>query len=160
MQDAAPLFEARTAPLDSLGPRGFRIVAWLLGGAFAATGLVFAWVGAWPVLVFAGAEGLLVLGLLLLYRRTVARDSEWVAIVDGRVRVRRRRGRRVEALELDAFWARLAREEGRLLLGQRDRRIEVGCFLGPEEREAFGLELEAALHRARNPSFDNPQLRT
>jgi uncharacterized membrane protein len=159
MQDAPPIFEARTAPLDSLGPRGFRIVAWLLGGAFAATGVVFALVGAWPVLLFAGAEGLLVLGLLALYRRTAARDSEWVTVADGRVRVRRRRGRRVETLELDAFWARLAREEGRLLLGQRDRRIEVGCFLGPEEREAFGAELEAALHRARNPSFDNPQLR-
>lgn len=159
MANPPPLFEARTAPLDSLGPRGFRVVAWLLGGVFAAMGVIFALLGAWPVLVFAGVEALVVIGLLALHRRAAARDCEWVTVGEGRVRVRRRQGGRVEALELDAFWARLWREEGRLLLGHRGRRIEVGRFLGPDERAAFGEELEAALHRARNPRFDNPQLR-
>ncbi|MCU0887312.1 MAG: DUF2244 domain-containing protein [Rubritepida sp.] len=159
MVKARPFFEARTAPLDSLGARGFRIVAWLLGGAFAATGLLFTALGAWPVLIFAGAEALLVLGLLALYRHGAARDAEWVTLEGGALTVRRRHGRRVESLQLDPFWARLSWEGSRLLIGQRGRAIEVGRFLGPEERAAFARELEAALYRYRHPVFDNPQLR-
>lgn len=159
MVKARPLFEARMAPLDSLGPRGFRLVAGGLALAFALTGLLFAALGAWPVLLFAGGEAALVLGLLAAYRRGAARDCERVTLEEGRIEVRRHEGGRLEVLALDPFWARLDWDGRRLLLAHRGRAIEVGRFLGPEERAAFARELQAALHRYRHPVFDNPQLR-
>lgn len=159
MVKAHPLFEAHSTPLNSLSARGFRIVAGILCGGFAFTGLLFTFMGAWPVLLFAGAEAVLVVAMLALYRQHAAHSAELVTLQAGSITVRRREGRRVEEARFDPFWARLRWEGPRLLLGHREASIEIGRFLATEDREDLAMQLEAALRAYREPRFDNPQLR-
>jgi uncharacterized membrane protein len=83
-----------------------------------------------------------------------------VLLTEGRLQVRRREGRRREEASFDPFWARLSwEEERRLFLGHRSRRIEIGRFLGPDEKRDLERALDAALRSYRTPVFDNAQLR-
>jgi uncharacterized membrane protein len=41
----------------------------------------------------------------------------------------------------------------------RGQRIEVGSALGEPEKRDLAEALAAAVHRLKNPVFDNPQLR-
>jgi uncharacterized membrane protein len=159
MVKARTLFVARSAPLDSLGARGFRILAWLMGAAFAGTGLLFALMGAWPVLIFAGAEALLVLVLMAAYRTHATASSETITLTEEEITIRRRQGRRVTEARFQPYWARVAWDGQRLRLTHRGQEVEIGLFLGPEEREALADALTRALRAQRNPVFDNPQLR-
>lgn len=159
MTETATIFEARSAPLNSLGDRGFWIVAGILIAGFTFTGTVFTILGAWPVLLFAGAETLLVIGMLALYRSQARSSAEIVTLASGQLTIRRREGRRREEARFDPFWARLRWEETRLFIAHRGAAIEIGRFLTPEEREDMAQSLGEALRRYRSPEFDNPQLR-
>lgn len=158
------LFEARSAPLHALGAFGLRVVAGALAAGFLLTGVLFALLGAWPVLAFAGLEGAGVLLLLLLYRRHARQSVEIVTLTERDLVVRRREGARVVELRLQPGWARLERRDApdgtaRLFLAQRSREVEVGKFLCPEERDGLERALRDALWRWRHPRFDNAQLR-
>jgi uncharacterized membrane protein len=163
---AAPvLFQAVVTPPRSLSRRGFRIFAILLALFSAALAVLFALMGAWPVVPFLGAEVAFALGMVALHARGAARSAEWVMLVPGRLTVARTdtRGRR-EELVLDPYWARLRlREEpgraGTLLVESRGTVTEIGRDLTAEEKAALRDALEAALAAARRPDFDNPQLR-
>lgn len=159
MVKARTLFEARSAPLNSLGERAFRRFAVILCAAFLALGLLFTLMGAWPVLIFAGAEVALVVALMAAYRRRAAHSAELVILTEGRIAVRRREGRRLEDAAFDPFWVRLHWEGQRLLLGHRRDAIEIGRFLGHEDKQDLARQLENALRAYRAPVFDNPQLR-
>jgi uncharacterized membrane protein len=159
MPETPTLFEARSAPLNSLDERGFRVLAGVLLLGFTFCGTVVSLMGAWPVTAFAGAETVLVIGLLALYRSWARGSGETVTLMEGRLTIRRREGRKREEASFDPFWARLYWEEKRLFVGQRHDVIEIGRFLAPEEREDLARVLEKVLHRYREPVFDNPQLR-
>ena len=159
MSDSPTLFEARSAPLNSLGDQGFWIVAGILIAGFTFTGTVFTMLGAWPVLAFAGVETAMVIGMLALYRSQAKRSLETVTMMTGRLTIRRREGKRREEASFDPFWARLRWQERRLFIAHRGTSIEIGRFLTPEEREDLAQSLGSVLARYRDPVFDNPQLR-
>lgn len=159
MPETQVIFEARSAPLNSMGETGFRIVAGILLVGFTFTGTVFTILGAWPVLVFAGAETLVVIGMLALYRRHARSSTEIITLAAGQLTIRRREGRRREEALFDPFWARLSWEEARLFIRHRSASIEIGRFLTLEEREDLARSLGDNLRRYREPVFDNPQLR-
>lgn len=159
MPETPVIFEARSAPLNSMGEQGFRIVAGILLAGFTFTGTVFTILGAWPVLVFAGAETLVVIGMLALYRRHARRSAEIITLSSAQLVIRRREGRRSEEARFDPFWARLSWEEQRLFIGHRGTAMEIGRFLTLEEREDLARSLGESLRRYREPVFDNPQLR-
>ena len=159
MLDRPTLFEARSAPLNSLGDQGFWIVAGILIAGFTFTGSVFTMLGAWPVLAFAGVETAMVIGMLALYRSQAKRSLETVTMMTGRLIIRRREGKRCEEASFDPFWARLRWQERRLFIAHRGAIIEIGRFLTPEEREDLAQSLGSVLARYRDPVFDNPQLR-
>lgn len=159
------LFEAVTTPPAGLSRSGIRLVAGAVAAALAAVSLLFAWLGAWPVLGFAGAEALLVLLLLQVHRRGARRSVETLRLAEGRLTVRRTdsRGRR-EEFSLDPYWTRLSLEErpGRvsaLRLRHRAATVEIGVLLGEEQKRDLAEALAEALRRYREPVFDNPQLR-
>ncbi|MFL1463352.1 DUF2244 domain-containing protein [Roseococcus sp. DSY-14] len=160
MAESPALFESRTQPPQGLQDQGFRVVCGVLMAGFTFTGTVFTLMGAWPVLVFASVETALAIGLLALYRLHARRSVEWVMLTQGRLLVRRQEGgRRLEA-EFDPFWARLGWEgEERLVLRHRQRAVEIGRFLAPDDKKALERALAEALRLYRNPVFDNPQLR-
>jgi len=160
----ALLFEAVIVPHRSLTPRGLRILIAVIAGACALTALRFWLIGAWPVAAF----GVIEIGLVLwLIRLNVhqARGSELVLLSEHNLRIIRTdpKGNREERV-LSSAWLNVVLEESpgripRLLLAVRQQREEIGKVLGEASKRDLAAALRRALHAARNPSFDNPQLR-
>jgi uncharacterized membrane protein len=157
------LFEAMIVPHRSLSRRGLRL---LLGGialVCVANLVIFSRLHAWPVCGFAGAE-LVLAALLLRLNALGARASELLLLTPEALRVVRTdaKGRRQERA-LPPAWLTVQVEErpGRvpaLWIGSHGVREELGRFLGETEKRDLARALSEALHRWRNPVFDNPQL--
>jgi uncharacterized membrane protein len=151
-------------PHRSLTMRGLRWVVGSLAALSLVVGLRFWFLGAWPVLLFGVAEVGLVLLMLILNMRQ-ARATELVLLTEAEVRVIRtgQKGRRRETV-LASAWLSVALEErgGRvpkLVLRRHGISVEIAQALGEAAKRDLAAALTRALHRARNPVFDNPVLR-
>ena len=158
------LFDAVITPHRSLTRSQAIAVALALSGLSVSIGGALAWLGAWPVLGFSGAEIALAGALLVLHARA-GRQAERVRLTrraiqivntDGRGRVRRR--------ALSTAWLAVGLEERpgtvpRLVLRRRGVACEIARVLGEDEKRALGAALAAALAEIRSPRFDNAQLR-
>ncbi len=155
------LFEAISRPRQSLDGAGMRVVAAVLALGFGLSGILFLILGAWPVLGFAGAELLLVVGLFLMHRARARRCVEQVSLDETGLRICRvDGGGQAHRAVLDPYWARVRLAEGgRLLVGHRGRQSEIGLFLNADEKRDLAEALGRALARYREPRFNNPQLR-
>jgi uncharacterized membrane protein len=158
------LFEAVIIPHRSLSPRGLRI---LIGVICLLSGLIvlrFWFIGAWPVAGFSVTEIGLAIFLLRL-NASRARASELVVLSGDALRiVRTTTSRRREERVLPVGWLNVVLEEQpgrvpRLVLAARGLREEIAAALGEAEKRDLCSALREALHLARNPRFDNPQLR-
>ena len=144
------LFDAVLRPHRSLSPLGFRLLMAFFAAAFLALGLLFAALGAWPVLPFCGLEIVLLWGAFKLNFRA-GRRYEAVRLTAERLEVAQVTPS--GAAERHAFapphWLIVVLEEttggsNRLMLRSHGRSLSIGEFLSPEER----VELAAALRRA------------
>jgi len=161
--DSATVFEAVIVPHRSLTRRGLVILIVVLATLCSLVGLRFLLIGAWPVACFGVVEiGLAAFLLLLNVRR--ARASELIILSEDALRVVRTdpRGQRMESV-LPVGWLNALLEElpgrvPRLLLVAHGVREEVATSLGEAEKRDLWMALAQALHRLRNPRFDNPQL--
>jgi uncharacterized membrane protein len=124
----------------------------------------FWWLGAWPVVPFSLAEVGLVLLMLRLNNRQ-AKATELILLTEADLRIVRTEpsGRRRETV-LPSGWLSVALEErdGRvpkLVLRHRGVSEEIAGALGEAQKRDLAASLTRALHRVRNPVFDNPQLR-
>ncbi len=161
--DGTPVFEAVIVPHRSLTPRGLAILIVVLAILCSLIGLRFWLVGAWPVACFGVVEVGLAASLLLLNARR-ARASELIILSENALRIVRTdpRGQRTESV-LPVGWlnARLEEPPGRvprLLLVAHGVQEEIATSLGEAEKRDLSVALGEALHRLRNPRFDNPQL--
>jgi uncharacterized membrane protein len=160
----ALLFEATVKPHRSLSRRGvFYVIAFMLAGSLTVTSLMFC-LGAWPVIGFNGADILLAVFLLWLNIRA-ARAVELLRLSASDLRITRRdiHGRE-QNFTLAAYWLNVVLEERpgtvpKLLLTTRGTTTEIARQLGETEKRHLAEALTRALHKSRNPSFDNPQLR-
>ena len=139
-------------------------VAGSLAGLGLLIGVRFCMLGAWPVLPFGVLEVGLVLVMLRVNTRQ-ARGSELILLSETELRIVRTdpSGQRREKV-LPSGWltARLEERDGRvprLVLTRHGMSEEIGRALGEAEKRDLAASLTRALHRARNPVFDNPQLR-
>lgn len=161
---SAPVFEAVITPYRSLSARGLTILIGGISILCALLALRFWLIGAWPVAWFSVIEiGLAVFLLRLNARRAGA--SELVLLSEAELRVVRTdwRGRRQERV-LPTGWLNAVMEEtpGKvpiLLVVAHGVREEIAATLGEAEKRDLCVALRAALHRLRNPQFDNYQLR-
>jgi uncharacterized membrane protein len=159
----APVFEALIVPYRSLTRKGAVLV---VGGLLVATlaGALRLWLlGAWPVAAFSLIDVPLFVVLLAINQRR-ARASELIMLDATQLTVIRTdaAGRRSQD-SLPAAWLRVELDTGRgiprLILSSHGRNCEVGAFLHEPDRVSLFAALESAVHQARNPRFDNPQLR-
>jgi uncharacterized membrane protein len=151
-------------PHRSLTKRGLSWVVGALAGLALLIGVRFWMLGAWPVLPF----GVLEVGLVLIMLRVnsrQARGSELILLSETELRIVRTEpsGQRREKV-LPSAWLSVSLHERdgrvpRLLLHRYGVGEEVGRALGEAEKRDLAASLSRALHRARNPVFDNPQLR-
>jgi len=151
----AALFAAQLTPHRSLGRRGFLVLMSVITVASFAAGLVFARMGAWPVLGFFMLDVAVIYGAFRLnYRHAAARED--IVVTPSEVWVRRisHRGQAAE-WTFNPLWVRLEQtvhaEFGveRLQLVSSGRRLAIGSFLGPDEKASFAKALLAALAAAK-----------
>jgi len=109
-----------------------------------AIGAGFAAAGAWLVLPFAGLEVLLLGAAFVLYARHAA-DYERIELEAGRIKVEVADGSRITRYEMQG--ARVAMQDGRLVLRGAKEQLEIGRYLGAEARAEFAAELERKLIR-------------
>ena len=158
------LFEAVIVPHRSLTPRGLVILLCAITGMVGLTALRFWLIGAWPVAAFSVVEVGLAMWLIRLNVLS-ARASELVLLSEDGLRIIRTdpRGRRQER-SLSSAWLNVVVEETpgrvpRVILAARNAREEIGTVLGEAQKRDLASALSAALYRARNPVFENSQLR-
>ena len=159
----APVFEALIVPYRSLTRKGVTIVIGSLMALSAAVALRFWLWGAWPVVLFSLFDVPLV-GLLLAINMRRARASELIMLSAQELTVTRTDpAGRQKQISMPSAWLRVDLESGhgipRLLVRSHGRGYEVGAFLHEPDKRSLFEALREALHQARNPHFDNPQLR-
>lgn len=156
-------FEALITPHRSLGPAGLRRLAAAILILSSTVSTILWIIGAWPAIAFNVIE--IGLALVLLYRHNRDRRTTERLVLSstGLVVQRIDRAGQPHERRLDVGWLQAVLHErpGRapaLLLINRGHRMEVAANLGEAEKRDLAAALRAALHRLRNPVFDNPQL--
>jgi uncharacterized membrane protein len=159
----APVFEALIVPHRSLTRKGVLVVVGTMLVLSTAVAARFLLLGAWPVAAFSLIDVPLVVLLLAINLRR-ARASELIMLsAEALTVVRTDPSGRRQRVSLPSAWLRVDLEAGRgaprVVVSSRGRGCEVGGFLHEPEKRSLFEALSDALHRARNPRFDNPQLR-
>ena len=158
--EPAPLLDLRLTPRRSLSPAGFRTLMIAVGMLSALWSLPFYLMGAWPVVGFLGLDVLL---LYFAFRANfrAARAYELLRLTSLELLFARvsARGERRE-WRFNPVWVRLERVEDeefgtrRLALVSRGRSVEVGGFLGPDQKAQLANTFSKALACARRgPRF-------
>ena len=149
------LFSALLTPHRSLNGKGFLIVMGVIAGLSFVCGLMFLLLGAWPVMPFLGLDVVLIYWAFCANYRAAAAYEE-VTVTPSELHVRKVSAKgQVAEWSLNPVWVRLERETHeefglmRLLLVSHGRKLAVGSFLGPNEKESFAAALAAALGEAK-----------
>lgn len=152
-----PLLDLELRPHRSLPPAGFNLLMAVLGGFSLMAGILFLAIGAWPVFGFLGLDVLAVYVAFRISYRQVRTTADRVRLVGDALTVDRLRPRRpARRWVFQPFWLRVVVDESplgpnRLLLTSHGRRVEVGAFLGMDERARVADALRDALRRYREP---------
>jgi uncharacterized membrane protein len=101
------LFEARLKPHRSLTPQGFAVLMMVLGGISFIVGMVFLFMGAWPVFGFFGLD-VLVVWFAFRANFHAARAYEDIHLTPHRLLVRQVSARgEARETEFNPRWVRL-----------------------------------------------------
>ncbi|TAI66508.1 DUF2244 domain-containing protein [Bradyrhizobium sp. Leo170] len=155
------LFSALLTPHRSLNRTGFIVLMSIVSVVSFAAGAVFWWIGAWPVLGFFGLDVLVIYWAFRVNFRA-AQACEEITVTPSELRVRRvsHRGHVAEWV-LNPLWVQFEQQVDaefgieRLYLVSRGR-VDIGSFLGPDEKASFAKALIAALNAAKRGPIYNP----
>jgi uncharacterized membrane protein len=142
----SPQFSRTLKRNCSMSPAGLAKVFAALALLVLAIGAGFAAAGAWLVLPFAGLEVLLLGAAFTLYARHAA-DYERLELAAGRLRVEVADGSRVARYEFTG--AKVSVEEGRIVLRDARKELEIGRHIGADARAELAAELEKTLIQGR-----------
>jgi uncharacterized membrane protein len=130
----------------SMSPRGLLLAFALPAALTLAIASVFALLGAWLILPFAGLEAA-ALGAAFWFTARHAADYERIELERGRLRVEVSEAARLRRYDMDARLARL-RVEGELVVLRAPRaQLELGRHLDAAARVDFAAELGERLQR-------------
>lgn len=104
-------------------------------------------IGAWVILIFTAIEILAVTIALYIYTRH-ALDYEKITIVGKQLLFERSWGGKIQQHEFNTIWTKLVRSESTgkdLVLKTSAKEVPIGFFVGANQREQFGNELERYL---------------
>lgn len=150
-----PVFSAELHPYRSLGRNGHRIFFLIAGALSVAHMAVFMISGAWPVVMFFGADFLILFGAFWLNNRA-ARAREIVSLSRTSISIRKitPSGRETE-YAFNPFWARfLVSRKAKIGITAmhvrgNGRETDVGTFLPLDDRERFASAFSGALARVK-----------
>ena len=147
--------DAVLTPNASLSPRAFRLVIVLAVIMSLLSSLMFAPMGAWPVIAWFALD-FLAIWLAFLWVRRRARQETRVRITADRILMHHRDGAGCEkAAEIPSAFARVELDEpvtptSWLRIEHGRTAYVIGRFLTPKERKSLAESLRSALHRARS----------
>ena len=128
----------------SISDRGLRAHLLVIAAVSLSIAVVFAFLGAWLVLPFAGVElSALYLAFAHIARR--ASDYERIALCSGRLIVDVCERREVEHYEFVSAWLRIDDTPGALSLGTHGRRVRIGRHLDAQGRKDLARWLRERL---------------
>ncbi|MGX5718463.1 DUF2244 domain-containing protein [Shinella zoogloeoides] len=150
-----PVFSAELHPYRSLGRNGHRIFFLIAGALSVAHMAVFMISGAWPVVMFFGADFLILFGAFWLNNRA-ARAREIVSLSRTSISIRKitPSGKETE-YAFNPFWARfLVSRKAKIGITAmhvrgNGRETDVGTFLPLDDRERFASAFSGALARVK-----------
>jgi uncharacterized membrane protein len=149
------LFSATLTPHRSLSRKGFVVLMAIVSLVSFVAGMVFLIAGAWPVFGFFGLDVLLIYWAFRANYRAAA-EYEQVMVTPSELRVRKVSAKGMaREWRLNPLWVRLERETleefgvQKLFLTMRGRRLPIGHFLSPDEKDSFSAALLAALGEAK-----------
>ncbi|GMB80785.1 DUF2244 domain-containing protein [Shinella zoogloeoides] len=150
-----PVFSAELHPYRSLGRNGHRIFFFIAGALSLAHMAVFMISGAWPVVMFFGADFLILFGAFWLNNRA-ARAKEIVSLSRTSISIRKitPSGKETE-YAFNPFWARfLVSRKPKIGITAmhvrgNGRETDVGTFLPLDDRERFASAFSGALARVK-----------
>ncbi len=150
-----PHFSALLTPHRSLGRNGFIALMLITAALCIVPAMVFLAMGAWPISGFLGLDILaLYVAFRLNYRSGRAREEVSVSRTLLSIRKIAPSGKSADHL-FNPFWAKLdiARHPeigvtGLAVHGE-GKRVGVGAFLNPADRESFALAFQGALATAK-----------
>lgn len=150
----APYFDLTLTPNRSLDRRHARWIVLGVGAVMGLMALRMYFLGAWLVVPFLAIDvALIAWAFRASYRSGTGYETLRLSDDDLVVRRRSPQGRersiRLEPLWTTATLERLAMKQNRLWLTARDRRVAVGRFLSPAEREAIYAVIVDGLERFR-----------
>jgi len=152
-------FDAILHPHRSLSPFGFKLLMAAAAFMMLSVGLVFALLGAWPVIGFCGAE-LLLFYIMFRLNYRAGRAYERVRLNERTLEVRKYSpAGAFDSWELEPTWLRVDMDnppehDSQLTVTSRGRRLIIGKFLTPEERLELAHALRDALYlRQRSLPF-------
>jgi len=141
-------FEAELRPNCSGSLKGSHIFIGFLLVAFIPTGVIFVFIGAWPVFGFMGAELLLLYGALRLSQRRCATVERILLSPSALIVERTNHWGRQKTWSFPPQWLRVEvlnadQRDNHLSLRSHGRSLTIGQFLSPDER----LEVASTLER-------------
>ncbi len=150
-----PVFSAELHPYRSLGRNGHRIFFLIAGALTFAHMAVFMISGAWPVVLFFGADFLILFGAFWLNNRA-AKAREVVSLSRTSISIRKisPSGRETEHV-FNPFWARFQVSRKAKIgitamhVRGNGRETDVGTFLPLDDRERFASAFSGALARVK-----------
>jgi uncharacterized membrane protein len=152
---SALLFSALLKPNRSATLHAINVLIVMVAVIFFATGLGFAYLGAWPVAGFIGLDVVLLYVALRINHRAGS-AFETVSLTTDELTISRvdHWGRR-QSFALQPHWLQVSvdKENKRVELRSHGRAVTVGAFLTPEERAEFADALREALRRLKTAPF-------
>ena len=153
---AKPLFAATLTPHRSLSPRGKRVVIGLVAALALVPGIIFYIAGAWPVVGFMGLDVLAIWVALTVSMRG-GKAYEVVTLWPGALELKKVDAMGTEdVLSFSPFIVRFVidrdfneRVTG-LWLREHERKIAIGAFLSPDDKQSFSKAFGTALKKARH----------
>lgn len=150
-----PVFSAELHPYRSLGRNGHRVFFLIAGALSVAHMAVFLLSGAWPIVLFFGADFLILFGAFWLNNRA-ARAKEIVSLSRTNISIRKitPSGKETE-YAFNPFWARfLVSRKAKIGITAmhvrgNGRETDVGTFLPLDDRERFASAFSGALARVK-----------
>jgi uncharacterized membrane protein len=148
------VFYATLLPHRSLSRKGFIVLMAALCSISFIAGILFVAMGAWPVTGFFGLDVLLVY-LAFRFSFRAGRMSETIDLrIDELIVTRISPDGRKESWGFNPYWVRLEVQEEnagkKLSLASHGKRLVIGRFLAPDEKERLAKRLTEALFLCRN----------
>ena len=150
-----PIFRALLTPHRALGRTGFMVLLGVVACLWLGIGAVFLSMGAWPVFGFFGLDVvLLYVAFRLNYRAARAREEVSVSRTALDILKVAPSGKSL-AYRFNPFWAkfRVARHDEigitAMAVEGEGRRVPIGSFLNPDDRESFATAFGRALATAK-----------